>query len=40
MDTKSIYSDDDIIKEIISLIKKMPSTEEIKEIVYLYQYQS
>lgn len=36
METKSTYSDDDIINEIISLIKKMPTTEEIKEIVYIY----
>lgn len=36
MDTKPFYDDDDIIKEIISLIKKMPSVEEIKEIVAIY----
>lgn len=38
MDTKPSYSDDDIINEIISLIKKMPSPGEIKEIVYIYQH--
>ena len=36
MDTKPEYSDDDIITEIISLLKKLPTTEEIKEIVYIY----
>ncbi len=38
MDTKSSYSDDDIIKEIISLLKKTPTVEEIKEIVYIYSH--
>lgn len=37
MDTKASYSDDDIVNEIISLIKKLPSLEEIKEIVYIYK---
>lgn len=36
MDTKPYYSDDDIIKEIISLIKKTPTVEEVKEIVCIY----
>lgn len=38
MDTKKIYSDDDIIKEFISLIKKLPTPDEIKEIVYIYKH--
>lgn len=37
MDTKPNYNEDDIIREIINLIKKMPSVEEIKEIVYIYK---
>lgn len=36
MDTKPLYSDDDIIDEIISLLKKTPTSAEIKEIVYIY----
>lgn len=36
MDTKSEYSDDDIIREIISLLKKTPTVEEVKEIVQIY----
>lgn len=38
MDTKNYYSDDDIIKEIIGLLKKLPSVDEIKEIVKIYKY--
>ena len=36
MDTKKSYSDDDIIEEIISLLKKLPSKEEIREIYDIY----
>lgn len=36
MDTKRYYSDDDIIQEIINLIKKLPSTDEVKEIYSIY----
>lgn len=36
MDRRSYYSDDDIIQEIINLIKKLPSVDEVKEIYDIY----
>lgn len=36
MDRKSYYSDNDIIQEIINLIKKLPSVDEVKEIYDIY----
>lgn len=37
MDTKSSYSDDDIIGAVIGLLKKLPTVEEVKDIVRIYQ---